>query len=529
MGKKQKYTEEQVEFVKKLVDQGSNVTPAARKMCEHFGLQFDDDTYGRGMRKKMQKMGVTNNVPTIEDTDDFKEAQKKQHDNSKKRFIVSWGQSDTPVHKPFLKNIEAYAKEIDADILIVAGRYKNPTSLASSKALEKAEKSTNTWDKSILPYLDANRHNLHEHLVVLSDVKVQPTSSMPLTGMNGMTGLESCIIGHPRVQLKSLPVLDGYPNKLLLTTGSVTIANYTDTAIGKKSEFHHQMGFVVVELDGEDFHVRQVTSDKTGDFYDLMYCVKKGYVEKCTQKVPAMIFGDLHIGETNPISEKVSFQMAKLFNPDHIIIHDAVNSHSISHHELRDPFILLGREEDGSWSLEKEINQALEWFKKYQEYNFITVRSNHCEHIDLWIRNSDWRKSLNKKLYLKYANIIAEGNAKKGIVPYIFSTELTNVYPLGIDESFSVKNIELGIHGHVGFHGSRSSPTQLKNLPIRSVTGHSHTPNRVDGSLTVGTLTHMRVGYNKGASGWLASNVVIYPNGKAQHINIINGKFTTLI
>ena len=134
-----------------------------------------------------------------------------------------------------------------------------------------------------------------------------------------------------------------------------------------------------------------------------------------------------------------------------------------------------------------------------------------------------------KKLYLKYANIIAEGNAKKGIVPYIFSTELTNVYPLGIDESFSVKNIELGIHGHVGVHGSRSSPTQLKNLPIRSVTGHSHTPNRVDGSLTVGTLTHMRVGYNKGASGWLASNVVIYPNGKAQHINIINGKFTTLV
>lgn len=526
---KVKYTEEQIEFVKSLVEQGSNVTPAARKMCEHFGLQFDDDTYGRRMRKKMQKMGVTNNVPTIEDTDDFKEAQKKQHDNSKQRFIISWAQSDTEVHKPFLKNIESYAKEIDAEILIIAGRYKSPTSLASSKALEKAEKNKNTWDKSILPYLDANRHNLHEHLVVLSDVKIQPTSSVPLNGMNGLTGLESCIIGHPRLQMKSLPVMDGYPNKLLLTTGAITISNYTDTAVGKKGEFHHQMGFTVVELDGEDFHVRQVTADRKGDFYDLIYCAKGGEICICKEESPALIFGDLHIGETDPVSEKASFEMAELFNPEYILIHDAINSHSISHHEQRDPFILLGREEDGSWSLERELQQGVDWFKKYQKYNFITVRSNHCEHIDLWLRNSDWRKSLNKKMYLKYANIIAEGKAEKGIVPYVFSTELTNVYPLGIDESFNILGWELGIHSHVGVHGSRSSPTQLKNLPIKSVVGHSHVPNRVDGSISVGTLTHMRVGYNKGASGWMASNVVIHPNGKAQHINIINGKFTTLL
>ena len=178
---KKKYTEEEVNFVKDLVEKGSDVTPAARLMCEHFGRVFTD-SIGRKMRDKMQKMKVTNNVQVIEDTDMFKEAQNKQHDNTKKIFLVTWAQSDTAVHKGFLKNIESYAKHIDADILCIAGRYSNPSSLSASKAIKSKKKVIkNTWDNSILPYLDANRHNLHEHLAVLSDVKIQPTASTPLS------------------------------------------------------------------------------------------------------------------------------------------------------------------------------------------------------------------------------------------------------------------------------------------------------------------------------------------------------------
>ena len=104
---------------------------------------------------------------------------------------------------------------------------------------------------------------------------------------------------------------------------------------------------------------------------------------------------------------------------------------------------------------------------------------------------------------------------------------MKNLYSLGLDESYNILGFELGMHSHVGVHGSKSSPIQLKNLPVKSVVGHSHVPNRIDGSLTVGTLTKLRVGYNRGASGWLNSNVVIYPNGKAQHIHITRGRYTT--
>lgn len=528
MGKK-KYTEQQISFVKDLVENGEAVTRATMKMCLEFDINYNEST-GRVFRKIMQKTEVTNNVATIEDADVFKEAQNKQHDTSKKRFLVSWAQSDTNVHKGFLKNMEAYAEYIDAEVLIIAGRYKSPTSLSSSKALKDKEKNVkNTWDNSVLPYLDANRHNLHKHLVVLSDVKIQPTASTPLTGLNNITGLESCIIGHPRVQLRSLPVIEGYPNKLVLTTGAITLPNYTDSAIGKKSEFHHQFGFTVVELDNDIFHVRQVTADKKGDFYDLMYCAKNGKVCICNEESPALIFGDLHLYEECKDSVTASFKMAELLKPVKIFLHDLANGHSVSHHEQRDPFILLGREEDGTWRLQEELDNLVEWFKNYPQYEFISVQSNHNEFIDRWLRSEDWRKVKNKKLYLEFANVTAQGLAPKGIIAYYLQDKVKNLYSLGLDESYNILGFELGMHSHVGVHGSKSSPTQLKNLPVKSVVGHSHVPNRIDGSLTVGTLTKLRVGYNRGASGWLNSNVIIYPNGKAQHIHIINGKFTTLI
>jgi hypothetical protein len=523
---KKKYTEEQINFVKDLVEKGSDVTPAARLMCEHFKLIFND-SIGRKMREKMQKMKVTNNVQIIEDTDVFKEAQNKQHDNTKKRFLVTWAQSDTAVHKGFLKNIEAYAKYIDADILCIAGRYSNPSSLSASRAIKSKEKVIkNTWDNSILPYLDANRHNLHEHLVVLSDVKIQPTASTPLTSLNGLTGLESCIVGHPRSHLKFLPVLEGYPNKLLLTTGAITLENYTDTKIGKASEFNHQIGCVIVELDGDIFHIRQIIAEKNGNFYDLDNRLINGTVHS-NNKIEVAVLGDIHLTAEDEENVDVSFEILEKFNPKHVILHDIIDHSSISHHEKRNPFQLLKREQDGSNSLQKEIDYMRNWFKNRPKYNYIVPSANHNDFIDRWLQNDDWRKEGNKALYLKYANVTAEGLAPKGITAYILETEFDHIKCLGVDESYSVLGWEFSLHGDRGASGSRGSAIQFKNLNVKNVTAHTHSASKMDGHCCVGTLTKLRMGYNLGMSAWNPSNVVIYPNGKAQHIHITRGRYTT--
>src|SRR5690349_25113804 len=100
---KKKYTEEQINFVKDLVEKGFNITPSTEKMCIEFDIKYTDSVRRR-ISKIMQKIEVTHNVKIIEDSDVFKEAQKKEHDKTKKRYLISWPQSDTPNHKAHLRN-----------------------------------------------------------------------------------------------------------------------------------------------------------------------------------------------------------------------------------------------------------------------------------------------------------------------------------------------------------------------------------------------------------------------------------------
>jgi len=238
--------EDIINRISELYKSSNNITQSCISACEEFGINYNDNIR-RSFSRKLKSLGLSEVKEPLELSPEFEMAKKKEFDRSKKRFIISWAQSETDVFKPFIKNIEAYASYINAEILIVAGRYKNPVSLKDSQSLSDNEKYNKEmyWDKSIAGYLDANRHNIHKHLVIASDVKIQPTAETPLSGLNSLTGLESCIFGHPRVHFDSLPVLDGYPNKILMTTGAVTIPNYTDTKSGKKGEFHHSNGLLL--------------------------------------------------------------------------------------------------------------------------------------------------------------------------------------------------------------------------------------------------------------------------------------------
>ena len=155
-------------------------------------------------------------------------AQNKSFDNNKKRFIVTWAQNNTPINTGLLKNIEAYAKFIDASVHVIAGRYKNPTSQWTTE-----QEDNEFWDESIVKYLDANRHDIHKYVSIMSDIKVQPTAVNPMTGMNALSGMNSCIFGAPKVQMEMIPVLDGNIPKMMTTTGSITQKNYTDSKSGK--------------------------------------------------------------------------------------------------------------------------------------------------------------------------------------------------------------------------------------------------------------------------------------------------------
>ena len=521
--------EDIINRISELYKSSKNVTHSCISACNEFGIDYSD-TLRRSFSRKLKNLGISEMKEPLELSDEFEMAKKKEFDRSKKRFIISWAQSETDVFKSLLKNIEAYANYIDAEILIVAGRYRNPVSLKDSQSLSNSEKDNKEmyWDKSIEHYLDANRHNIHKHLVIASDVKIQPTAETPLSGLNSLTGLESCIFGHPRVHFDSLPVLDGYPNKVLMTTGSVTKPNYTDTKSGKKGEFHHSYGFVVAELDDDDFHVRQVTASEDGSFYDLDVLVDNSIIVE-NQIAEAMIFGDVHIGDHDEDALSLSIDIAKKLKVNHVVLHDIFNGKSISPHDNKSPFELLRKEQEGLDDLVSEMSEVIDFFEQNSDLDFIVVRSNHDIWLDRWLNDTDWRKSNNKMTYLQLASEMAKDIEGKGALNVILRiNNVSNAYCLDLDESFNVNGFELGIHGHQGAGGSRGSMIQFKNLNTKNVTGHSHVPRRMNGALSVGTLTKLRLGYNKGLSAWMQSNVIIHPNGKAQHLNIINNKVTTL-
>ena len=482
-------------------------------LCEKYGVKYNE-TIGRYVRSWLTDKEKT--------SDTFKEAQKRKIDKSK-FYLVTSAQNATPINKSLLQNMEAYAEFLNASIVCIPIRYKNPTSVFSDLKEEY-------WNQDIEKYLVARRDKVHKYLTILGDLKTQPTAAMPLTGIEGLTGLESSIIGHPRQHLKTMPVLEGYPSKVLMSTGSITLSNYTDSKIGKKSDFHHTYGFIVIEVrDEETFHIRHVSASKNGEFYDLDYFVSKGEVQKDSEAVDTLVLGDVHVGSVCDDSIKATYKMLERFNPKNVVLHDLADGYSISHHDAHNPFVLLEKERDNKNSIENELEECLKFLKPLVKYNPIVIRSNHNDFFDRWLMNTDWRKENNKYAYLKYAKLRADGFLVKGILAWEIQEKFgDNIKCLDSNKSFRIKGIEVSQHGDLGANGSRGSANQFKTLNTKIITAHSHTPMKIDGFSSVGTLTNLRLSYNKGLSNWLNSNIIIHKNGKNQNLLIIKGKFTSI-
>tara|TARA_R110000772_G_scaffold17946_3_gene50089 strand:+ start:201114 stop:202817 length:1704 start_codon:yes stop_codon:yes gene_type:complete len=507
------------------------------------------------------------------DSPELKKAKKRSFNKKAKRFIITWAQNDTPIHLEFLNNIEHYAKEINADIHVIAGRYKNPTSVFT-------DKSHDMWSESVQQYLDAARHDIHKYVSIMSDVKVQPTAINPMTGLQGMSGINSCIFGSPKVQMEMIPVLEKAKPKMMLTTGACTVKNYTDSKAGKKGEFHHTLGFVIVEIkDDKIFYMRQVTAEDNGNFTDLYYNTRfKGTKEpivfegdtiaeqlgnksdwvrahcgarpvelvgkttvKRIKKIEACILGDIHYGHHDNRVLKKTYKLLDKVKPNHVILHDVFDGDSISHHAMKDPFIQYGKEVHGTNDLGREVDFMMKKLKKFEKYdNVVIVRSNHDDFLDRWLKLGDWKKQptyKNSPLYMEYSGILLRQYAEtpediKGVIPELINRIFPKFITLGRRDSYRVKDWELGQHGDYGSNGSRGSLVQMRKLNTKIVVGHYHSPGRKDGAIAVGTSTRLRVGYNQGPSSWAQSHVIIHEDGKAQHIVFIsdddgNVNFTT--
>lgn len=451
--------------------------------------------------------------------------------SKRSRFVITSAQNATPVHPAWWAVLQRVAAERDAELVVIPLRYKNPTSRWVG-----SQENAEMWPKEVRPYLFNVRRALNKNLTLLGDIKIQPTAETPLTGADALSHASSGIIGHPKVQLRSVATPQNRMAKILTTTGACTVQNYSDTRAGRIGEFHHSLAAVLVETDGSFFSLRHLHFDeKTESCIDLNTLYKADEVGPAPPAA-ALIMGDTHVDYIDPRVERATFGadgMVAVLAPELLVYHDLLDGYSCNHHHGKNPFNRIAKRRGGTDNVEAEVERAFKFVedRRTAGTEAVIVPSNHIDFLRRWIIDTDWREDpVNAQFYLRTALMMVErtGMSSKGTDypdPFTELAKARGLRALALDESLLVRGVELGMHGDTGPNGARGSIKNLRRLGVKSVIGHSHSPGIDEGCYQVGTSTRLRLEYNHGASSWLNTHCVLLANGKRQLINIIDGRW----
>jgi len=363
----------------------------------------------------------------------------------------------------------------------------------------------------------------------VSNYQIRPQQIDPVTGLSRFTQSDtSTIFASPKQRLKVIPNGSDYP-KVLMTTGAVTHPRYRDNRIGRIARLDHVYGALVVELDGrKKYHYRHIAAQKNGKFVDLgvEYDGKNMY----EARPEAMVLGDWHTGETNPKVKAETFRMMEQYQPRRVFVHDFFNGDSISHHNIgkvvtqakvhQRTGLDLGRE------LEASYRELMEIYKHLPEdAELVLIQSNHDEFLHRYLQSGrfidEGRNALvaSKLLtaYIEGTDPLRAGLEMQGDIP-------DNIRFLGRKEGYKVRGWELGKHGDQGANGARNSVRSTENALGKSISGHKHTPEIQRNTFIVGTSTGLDLEYMTGYSSWMNTHAMLYHTGRAQLVNVINGK-----
>lgn len=440
-----------------------------------------------------------------------------------KRYVITYAQNATPPHPGFFAALQQYCAHNDAQLLIMPGRYKNP----SSRWTVHMEHD-DWWHPDFNGYLFHGRAQLG-HYSVYADIRVQPTAVTPLTGFEAYAGSSSVVIPHPKIQLETVAVAASHMPRIFTTTGAVTLSNYSDSKAGKKGEIHHIYGAAIIELaDDGHTYMRHINAESDGSFIDLT----KRYMPIGVEDAPpaaGLVCGDIHVDQGIKEVWDATFHadtsMVHQLKPKYIMLHDVLDFATRNHHRINDPQeryarAFKGKEYD---QVEQELWRAIDWLDNLPETTKpIVVASNHDEAFDRWLKTTHPTKEdpVNAKLYHRMWYDLIERYEREGRwVPafmhyYEQESKAKRAKFLWRDESFMIDEVECGYHGDKGINGARGSKVAYAKLGIKTSTGHSHSPSIRDGNHTAGVCSGLHHGYNQGPSSWMVANDVIYANGK---------------
>lgn len=452
-------------------------------------------------------------------------------------YLVTYAQNATPVHEGFLRSLENYAEVIGAEIIVIPGRYKNPTSIWTSH-MEHDE----WWDEALHPYLFHGRMMLGEHIAVFGDVSIQPTAVRPLTGFEVFVGKYSAIFGHPKIQLKTVATAERESPRILTTTGAVTRPNYTDSKAGKKGHAHHVHGACIVEQDEHGlFHLRQINALDDGSFIDLNLEATPDGVQVAPYAL-ALVCGDIHVAHPDSRVLEATFAEGSIHEtviPEYVVYHDVLDFDVRNHHTINSFTDRFDRRRDEvADDVRIEVQQAVKFLNDTPHpSDVVVVSSNHDEAFDRWLNTADPQVDPTNALffYETWAEKLRIRTEEGRWIPAfqmwfekwsdLDNRERTRF--LGRNESMQIGDIYVNFHGDKGPNGVKGSLQAFTHLGVKTITGHVHTPGILDGAYCVGVTGSLDQGYNVNPSSWMHSHCIIYANGKRSLVNILKVDETT--
>lgn len=441
--------------------------------------------------------------------------------NTSTRYVITSAVPGADTNQSFFDTLQTYCKVNTAKLLVLGTKNKHHSA----------------YD-FVDQYLTSDTLTFEEHKVkILGSLHLGASLENPLSGFDAMSKGYSLIVGHPQVQLKTLPrVAEEYP-AILTTTGSISTRMYSDTKQGTKSNFNHSMSAVVLELgEGDVFFIRHLNFDEaTSSFYDID---KKYSLHEYTPSInaTALVTGDEHVehGDSEVLRATYtnSDSLLKTLSPRFLVRHDVFDGHSISHHHEKDTMMKYHKYVTQKNNVEAELDKTVKYLNDTTPPSSLSVivQSNHNEHLQKWLNMCDpktepWNAKVYHKLMYQSLEAIEDGIVPDAFQLYAEPRLNPNVIFIDRNKGLDIHKISIGIHGDVGANGSRGSRKQFSLLPKKCIVGHSHSPGIEKGCYQVGTSSKLRLEYNKGASSWHHAHCIIHPNGKRQLIFIVKGLF----
>lgn len=448
-----------------------------------------------------------------------------------KKYVITACQNNAGINEEFAQSLQAYCKFNNAELLIVPIIYR-------PNDHDDIVFNIPSWLDHILVN---SKVMIHDEVFVMGSFNFVPTTVNPLQGLESLSRGDTLIVPSPQLRMKSMAVSATRHPAILHTTGAISNPEYSNTKVGEKALFNHSYSAVVVEIDSDnDFHIRVLSADDFGAFYDIGYLYSpRGEVS--FEGVEALVTGDEHAIFACPDVMKATYlsedSIVKTLNPKYVVRHDLLDCASVSHHTRKDKIKSVGNSIFGTNKIENELATTVDYLLTTTvggNHENIIVASNHNDHLTRWFSEIDIKtEPQNAKFYHKYMYKIIDSMVQtdtgfEHINPFEQFCKDVGVIKtrfLGRDESFAIDDVELGAHSDKGTNGSRGSINQFANLPSKYVIGHSHTPGIIGGAYQVGTSSYKKLDYTSGLSSWMNTHCLVYPNGKRQLINIINGKW----